>query len=122
MLKPIVQLFLDELGHLQQLSEVWISPDIFRLFYFYYVNPFISGDVAEYENEDFLNNFDRIISIEMFEHMKNYGALLRKISGLELSHHPPQTIFDLLKSPQVVVSRREALRSHLHPQMETLSL
>ena len=43
----------------------------------------LSGDVAVYENEDFLNKFDRIISIEMFEHMKNYGALLKKISGLE---------------------------------------
>ena len=45
--------------------------------------------MAEYENEDFLNNFDRIISIEMFEHMKNYGALLRKISGLEFYPHKP---------------------------------
>jgi len=41
----------------------------------------LTGDVAVYENEDFLNKFDRIISIEMFEHMKNYGALLKKISG-----------------------------------------
>ena len=42
-----------------------------------------------YENEDFLNKFDRVISVEMFEHMKNYGALLRKISGLEFSHQKP---------------------------------
>ena len=52
-----------------------------------------SGDVAVYENEDFLNKFDRIISIEMFEHMKNYGALLRKISGLEFCPHKPFLIF-----------------------------
>ena len=59
--------------------------------YFYYV--LLSGDVAVYENEDFLNKFDRIISIEMFEHMKNYGALLKKISGLEFYPHKPFLIF-----------------------------
>ena len=30
--------------------------------------------------EEFKEKFDRVISIEMFEHMKNYEALLRKIS------------------------------------------
>ena len=39
------------------------------------------GDVTSYENEGFSCNFDRIISIEMFEHMKNYEALLKKISS-----------------------------------------
>ena len=36
--------------------------------------------MALYENEEFSNKFDRIISVEMFEHMKNYKALLRKLS------------------------------------------
>uniref|UniRef100_A0A0E0AB69 Methyltransferase domain-containing protein n=1 Tax=Oryza glumipatula TaxID=40148 RepID=A0A0E0AB69_9ORYZ len=35
------------------------------------------ADINEFEME---RSFDRIISIGMFEHMKNYGALLRKIS------------------------------------------
>ncbi len=42
----------------------------------------LTGNVAEF---DFPNNgveakFDRVISIEMFEHMRNYAALLNKIS------------------------------------------
>ncbi|MEK9650453.1 MAG: cyclopropane-fatty-acyl-phospholipid synthase family protein [Gammaproteobacteria bacterium] len=31
-------------------------------------------------------SFDRIISIEMFEHMRNYGALLKKLRGHLLDH------------------------------------
>ena len=34
-----------------------------------------------FEWDEFAGKFDRIISVEMFEHMKNYEALLRKISG-----------------------------------------
>jgi cyclopropane-fatty-acyl-phospholipid synthase len=42
----------------------------------------VTGNVAEF---DFPSNgqtagFDRIVSIEMFEHMKNYGALLAKLA------------------------------------------
>jgi len=40
-----------------------------------------TGDVAKVDPEDFQMAFDRVISIEMFEHMKNYGKLLKKISG-----------------------------------------
>jgi len=40
-----------------------------------------TGDVAIFEDEDFKSKFDRVISIEMFEHMKNYEKLLGKISG-----------------------------------------
>jgi len=40
-----------------------------------------TGDVAVYENEEFVKKFDRVMSIEMFEHMKNYEKLLEKISG-----------------------------------------
>lgn len=36
-----------------------------------------ADDISKFEIE---NTFDRVISIEMFEHMKNYGSLLRKIS------------------------------------------
>jgi len=51
----------------------------------------ITGDVNEF---DFPveSRFDRILSIEMFEHMKNYEALMRKVStwlkgdGLFLVH------------------------------------
>jgi len=39
-----------------------------------------TGDVVTYQNSDFNENFDRIITIEMFEHMKNYEKLLEKIS------------------------------------------
>ena len=38
------------------------------------------GDVSTFDLEEFKEKFDRVISIEMFEHMKNYEALLRKIS------------------------------------------
>jgi cyclopropane-fatty-acyl-phospholipid synthase len=38
----------------------------------------ISGDVSEFESE---RRFDRVISIEMFEHMKNYAALMTKIAS-----------------------------------------
>ncbi|KAF2261171.1 cyclopropane-fatty-acyl-phospholipid synthase-like protein [Lojkania enalia] len=38
----------------------------------------ITGDVVDYEFEP--NSFDRIISIELFEHMKNYEKLLAKVS------------------------------------------
>ena len=36
--------------------------------------------------EDFQVEFDRVISIEMFEHMKNYGKLLKKVS-ISFSHY-----------------------------------
>lgn len=43
----------------------------------------LTGDIAEYQMPDEVleQGFDRVISIEMFEHMKNYAALLNKISG-----------------------------------------
>ena len=41
----------------------------------------ILGDVTKFESDGFKENFDRVISIEMFEHMKNYELLLGKISG-----------------------------------------
>ncbi|MGQ0622824.1 MAG: SAM-dependent methyltransferase [Panacagrimonas sp.] len=42
----------------------------------------LTGNVAEFEiPEEILGEgFDRVISIEMFEHMKNYGLLLAKIA------------------------------------------
>ncbi|ORY03613.1 methyltransferase domain-containing protein [Basidiobolus meristosporus CBS 931.73] len=39
----------------------------------------ITADINEYQNQDL--QFDRILSIEMFEHMKNYKQLLHKTSG-----------------------------------------
>lgn len=39
----------------------------------------ITGDVNVYDFEE--TQFDRILSIEMFEHMKNYEILLRKVSA-----------------------------------------
>ncbi|KAL9107563.1 MAG: hypothetical protein Q9227_007563 [Pyrenula ochraceoflavens] len=38
----------------------------------------ITGDVVDYEFETFA--FDRVVSIELFEHMKNYKLLMAKIS------------------------------------------
>jgi cyclopropane fatty-acyl-phospholipid synthase-like methyltransferase len=38
----------------------------------------ITGDVVDYEFEP--NSFDRVVSIELFEHMKNYSLLLAKVS------------------------------------------
>lgn len=38
----------------------------------------ITGDVVEYEFQ--ANNFDRVVSIELFEHMKNYKLLMAKIA------------------------------------------
>jgi cyclopropane-fatty-acyl-phospholipid synthase len=43
----------------------------------------LTGNIAEFQMPaDVLGaGFDRVISIEMFEHMKNYGLLLHKIAG-----------------------------------------
>jgi cyclopropane-fatty-acyl-phospholipid synthase len=43
----------------------------------------VTGDITEFDfPADGLDaGFDRILSIEMFEHMKNYGALLAKLAG-----------------------------------------
>lgn len=38
----------------------------------------ITADISEFDTE---MKFDRIVSIEMFEHMKNYEALLSKVSS-----------------------------------------
>jgi cyclopropane fatty-acyl-phospholipid synthase-like methyltransferase len=38
----------------------------------------ITGDVVDYEFE--AESFDRVVSIELFEHMKNYQLLLEKVS------------------------------------------
>lgn len=41
----------------------------------------VTGNVADFEFDDTVpGEFDRVLSIEMFEHMKNYGALLGKIA------------------------------------------
>jgi len=40
----------------------------------------LTGDVSVVDPSDFSLAFDRVVSIEMFEHMKNYRALLNKIS------------------------------------------
>ena len=43
--------------------------------------------------QELLGTFDRVLSLEMLEHMKNYGALFEKISswlkpvGNDLLHH-----------------------------------
>ncbi|ETS77069.1 hypothetical protein PFICI_10943 [Pestalotiopsis fici W106-1] len=40
----------------------------------------ITGDVAVYEFEQEKESFDRVVSIEMFEHMKNYELLMAKVA------------------------------------------
>ena len=43
----------------------------------------VTGDIATYEfQEPLTGSFDRVLSIELFEHMKNYQLLLRKVSTL----------------------------------------
>jgi cyclopropane-fatty-acyl-phospholipid synthase len=45
----------------------------------------MTADMADFEDDrrfDQLEPFDRVISIEMFEHMKNYVRLLRRIAAL----------------------------------------
>jgi cyclopropane-fatty-acyl-phospholipid synthase len=41
----------------------------------------LTGDVASFDFAAGDAGFDRVISIEMFEHMKNYGLLLGRIAG-----------------------------------------
>lgn len=38
----------------------------------------VTGDVKEHQFPE--NSFDRVMSVEMFEHMKNYSFLLKKVS------------------------------------------
>jgi cyclopropane-fatty-acyl-phospholipid synthase len=40
----------------------------------------VTGNIADFEFPEHERRFDRIVSIEMFEHMKNYGLLLAKIA------------------------------------------
>ncbi|AIU25493.1 SAM-dependent methyltransferase [Pandoraea pnomenusa] len=41
----------------------------------------VTGNVADFDfSDDVPAQFDRVLSIEMFEHMKNYGALMKKIA------------------------------------------
>lgn len=43
----------------------------------------ITGDIATYEFQAPLTeSFDRVLSIELFEHMKNYQLLIQKVSTL----------------------------------------
>lgn len=42
----------------------------------------ITGDINEFDlGAEDKGTFDRVMSIEMFEHMKNYKLLIAKISG-----------------------------------------
>ena len=40
-----------------------------------------TSSFLQVDPEDFQMAFDRVISIEMFEHMKNYGKLLKKVTS-----------------------------------------
>ena len=40
----------------------------------------LTGDITNFKLPDGVEKFDRVISIEMFEHMKNYEKLLHKVS------------------------------------------
>lgn len=43
----------------------------------------VTGDIATYEfQEPLAGSFDRVLSIELFEHMKNYQLLLSKVNTL----------------------------------------
>ena len=41
----------------------------------------LTGDITLFKLPDDVEKFDRVISIEMFEHMKNYEKLLHKVSN-----------------------------------------
>lgn len=41
----------------------------------------VTGNVAEADPKEFHGKFDRIVTIEMFEHMKNYELLMRKVAS-----------------------------------------
>lgn len=41
----------------------------------------ITADITSYQLDPSIEQFDRVISIEMFEHMKNYKQLLNKVSS-----------------------------------------
>ena len=57
--------------------------------------------------------FDRVISIEMFEHMKNYQKLLHKVPGRDLVEPP---------GVHLGAARGEGVCPHIHPQVEALPL
>jgi cyclopropane-fatty-acyl-phospholipid synthase len=42
----------------------------------------VTGNIVDFEFDDaqLAGGFDRVVSVEMFEHMKNYGLLLQKIA------------------------------------------
>lgn len=43
----------------------------------------VTGDIATWEvPEDRRGRYDRVLSVEMFEHMKNYSLLLKKVAAL----------------------------------------
>lgn len=41
----------------------------------------VTGDISVFAGQGWESNFDRIVSIEMLEHVRNYEALFEKISG-----------------------------------------
>jgi len=41
----------------------------------------LSAMKADINDLDLPQKFDRVVSVEMFEHMRNYGALLKKVAG-----------------------------------------
>lgn len=50
----------------------------------------LTGNIAEFQLPEDTPLFDRVISIEMFEHMKNYEKLLKKVSQFM---HPKALLF-----------------------------
>lgn len=40
----------------------------------------ITGDVVDYDFGHWTGSFDRVVSIELFEHMKNYQLLMEKVA------------------------------------------
>ncbi len=41
----------------------------------------VTGNIVDFDFPECDRGFDRILSVEMFEHMKNYGLLLAKLAG-----------------------------------------
>ena len=60
----------------------------------------ITGNVADYEFEH--ERYDRVVSIEMFEHMKNYQLLMAKVAR---SLRPKGKLFVHLFAPSDITVR-----------------
>ena len=76
---------------------------------------------CQVDPEEFQDAFDRVISIEMFEHMKNYGKLHKKVSTCPVLEtwivlsNDPLSCSDI----QMAATWRKAICPHLYTQVRS---